>query len=481
MGRTFSNTLKFKVGEMKVSTIHFLLFSMLVCIISAKIIYEENFDKFDKSDWILEVLASPYNNELEYYTGRSKNVRVEDGHLIITPLKENYGGRQYTSARMHSSFHWKYGRVEVRAKLPNGYGLWPAIWLMPEDSVYGGWPASGEIDIMEARGQNLDQIASTVHYGTRNPDNTPGTHYHVGSGAVKLDCSIDQYHVYTMDGTPEQITYRLDGKAYYVQDIKNLPNTWMYSSPGQPFDQDFHMILNVAIGGDYLNGPDPDTKWNYPDAEMWVDYVRVYPLEDISTYQCAAKLSTSTQDICYQIKYVCGKDQTWADVSSECSQDLLDCCLDGISCSEGYIIEMANVVFDSYEKQTGVCSFSGYCEMTHVLNDGPFRIDLEKEAECVVKDDGSHKLCGGLTSACYEACENGFNEVTKVRKAADSTRSCCRTNPAQCKYGDLMQATYDVFNKYYQTSPSDTSCTFGGIGYLDGALEPLRCSDGYDN
>merc|ERR1712136_127601 len=198
-----------------------LLVVLFAALASADILYEDNFDTLDKSKWYLEVVKYPHNNELEYYTDRTENIDVQDGHLVITPLRENYGGKQYTSGRMHSLFHWKYGRAEVRAKLPNGYGLWPAIWMMPQYSVYGGWPQSGEIDICEARGQNLNQIASTIHYGT------PSNHYWITSGDLTTGCSIDQYHVYTVDWTPTQLVYRLDGKAYYVQDLTNIANKCM--------------------------------------------------------------------------------------------------------------------------------------------------------------------------------------------------------------------------------------------------------------
>uniref|UniRef100_F7B0D1 GH16 domain-containing protein n=1 Tax=Ciona intestinalis TaxID=7719 RepID=F7B0D1_CIOIN len=237
------------------------------------LIYEDNFDYFDSSKWFIEVVSNPHNNELQYYTDRTDNIRVEDGHLVISPLKENYGGKQYTSGRIHSNFAWKYGRVEVRAKSPNGYGLWPAIWMMPRDSVYGGWPESGEIDIMEARGQDLHQFGSTIHYGI-----CCDNHYWESSGDMQLQCSIDQYHVYTLDWTPTELVYSLDGKPYYSQSLDRVIS-WMYNAPGQPFDQYFYMILNVAVGGDYLDNPKPSTVWNYPDAEMWVDYVRVYSVE----------------------------------------------------------------------------------------------------------------------------------------------------------------------------------------------------------
>uniref|UniRef100_F6UAD5 GH16 domain-containing protein n=1 Tax=Ciona intestinalis TaxID=7719 RepID=F6UAD5_CIOIN len=205
------------------------------------------------------------NNELQYYTDRTDNIRVEDGHLVITPLNENSFKYNDSFYQLINKFAWKYGRVEVRAKSPNGYGLWPAIWMMPRDSVYGDWPESGEIDIMEARGQELHQFGSTIHYGIVH-----GIHYLETSGDVQLQCSIDQYHVYTLDWTPTELVKRVSG-------LKIVTKSELIT--GQPFDQYFYMILNVAVGGTYLDDPTPSTVWNYPDAEMWVDYVRVYSVE----------------------------------------------------------------------------------------------------------------------------------------------------------------------------------------------------------
>ena len=114
------------------------------------------------------------NNELQYYTNRSQNASVSNGTLKITALKENYGGQSYTSARLKTQglFSQAGGRFEIRAALPTGQGFWPAIWMMPASDTYGGWAASGEIDIMEARGQQPDRVNGAIHYGGSWPNNT---------------------------------------------------------------------------------------------------------------------------------------------------------------------------------------------------------------------------------------------------------------------------------------------------------------------
>ncbi len=206
------------------------------------------------------------NNELQYYTMREENARVEDGKLIITAKKEIpfYQGRQYTSARMvtKNKVDFKYGRVDVRAKLPKGQGLWPAIWMLPTDNVYGIWPASGEIDIMENIGSETNKIFGTIHYGH--------DFWRYDTQFLPVD-TIDfseDFHTYTVLWTEDCILFQVDGIDVGVPNTRSsvLPTTW-------PFDQDFHVILNVAVGGNLPGNPDFSTQ--FPQT-MEVDYVRVY-------------------------------------------------------------------------------------------------------------------------------------------------------------------------------------------------------------
>ncbi|CAK8673064.1 unnamed protein product [Clavelina lepadiformis] len=430
-------------------------------------IYVEDFNN-GLDDWYVEVVPNPHNNELQYYTDQSKNIDTENGHLTITPLKENYGGKQYTSGRMHSKFAWKYGRVEVRAKLPNGYGLWPAIWMMPRDSVYGGWPQSGEIDIMEARGQNLNEFASTIHYGI-----CCDNHYWESSGDLPTQCSNDQYHVYTLDWTPTELVYRYDGKAYYSQSLDRVIS-WMYSAPGQPFDQYFYMILNVAVGGDYLDNPKPSTTWNYPDAEMLVDYVKVYSLEDISTYQCAVKDDANVNDVCGNVDWACNS-QNSADVSAQCTSELTSCCSSPNTCDQESLFSMASAVYSSYDVQVNdasSCDFSGTAERKYVLIDGGV-----PEAQCLIKDNAAASdICGSMEWACYS---QNYADVSSECNAGSDVLSCCGSYPDSCNYDRLRSAAETVFQSYYNQLPSSSSCDFGGVCYLDNSLTPLECTDGY--
>jgi beta-glucanase (GH16 family) len=206
------------------------------------------------------------NNELQYYTMREENARVEDGKLIITAQKEIpfYQGRQYTSARMvtRNKVDFKYGRVDVRAKLPKGQGLWPAIWMLPTDTVYGIWPASGEIDIMENIGSEPNSIFGTIHYGH------DFWRYDTQYLPVDTVDFSEDFHTYTVLWTEDCILFQVDGIDVGVPNTRSsvLPTTW-------PFDQEFHIILNVAVGGNLPGNPDFSTQ--FPQT-MEVDYVRVY-------------------------------------------------------------------------------------------------------------------------------------------------------------------------------------------------------------
>ncbi len=206
------------------------------------------------------------NKELQYYTWqRSENARVENGHLIIEARKERFEGAEYTSARLVSKNKgdWKYGRFEIRAKLPAGRGMWPALWMLPTQWAYGGWPKSGEIDIMEHVGYWPDSLFATVHTASYNGM--------IGTQKTKSIVTKDMastFHVYAMEWTPDQISFYVDGVKY--NEFKND----RAGSDGWPFDQDFHLLLNIAVGGNWGG------KFGVDDTifpqKMVIDYVRVY-------------------------------------------------------------------------------------------------------------------------------------------------------------------------------------------------------------
>lgn len=226
----------------------------------------------DSSKWGYDVGGHGWgNDELQYYTeARPENARVEDGRLIIEARREPMFGKDYTSARLVTKDRgdWEYGRFEIRAKLPSGKGTWPAIWMLPTEWRYGGWPTSGEIDIMEHVGYDPDVVHATVHTAAYN--HVQGTQ--VGK-QITVPTARSGFNVYTVEWSPAEIRAYVNDEHYFT-----FPNE-RHSNPGAdhrqwPFDQPFHLILNIAVGGNWggAQGVDPAI-W---PQRMEVDYVRVY-------------------------------------------------------------------------------------------------------------------------------------------------------------------------------------------------------------
>ncbi|GAB5525083.1 MAG: hypothetical protein Roseis2KO_29550 [Roseivirga sp.] len=232
---------------------------------------EFNGSEVDPSRWNTYVgdgcpgLCGFGNNELQYYSDRAENVSVKDGKLIITAIHDSLESRAYSSAKLLTKDlkHWKYGRIEVMAKLPQGKGTWPAIWMLPEEKKYGGWPRSGEIDIMEHVGYNPGMIYGTVH--TESFNHMKGTQK--GDSIMVADAS-QSFHEYAIEWRKDQIDWFIDGEPYH-----SFRNTGK-NSDDWPFDQPFHLILNLAVGGSWggSRGID-DSIW---PQSMEIDYVRVY-------------------------------------------------------------------------------------------------------------------------------------------------------------------------------------------------------------
>lgn len=229
------------------------------------------------------------NNEAEYYTSDADNIFVSDGSLHLVAKYDPYTftctdaaqtkvTANYSSGKIISKdkVSFTYGRVDFRAKLPSGTGLWPALWLLPNDDTYGTWAASGEIDVMEARGRVTNSTSGTIHYGGTWPNNTyTGTDYIFPDGST-FD---DGYHVYSVIWEEDNITWYVDGEFFQY-----IPKSQWYSansdSDTAPFDQDFYLIMNLAVGGWFDGGVLPDS--SFTSAEMLVDYVRVYKAEGSS-------------------------------------------------------------------------------------------------------------------------------------------------------------------------------------------------------
>lgn len=212
----------------------------------------------DATKWKYDIGAGGWGNqELEYYTDRAENSSVSNGVLKITAKKESYSGSAYTSARLLSQtkFAFKYGRVEARAKLPAGVGTWPAIWMLGGNINTVSWPNCGEIDIMEHRGSELNKIFGTLHYPGRSGGNADGN-------TKLISNATTEFHIYSLDWTASYIKIYVDNQL-----IHTVTNT-----NSLPFNQDFFLILNVAMGGTFAGTIDP----NFSAATMEIDYIRIY-------------------------------------------------------------------------------------------------------------------------------------------------------------------------------------------------------------
>ncbi len=213
----------------------------------------------NSSKWGYDIGAGGWgNNEAQYYTSRPENVIVQGGYLKIIAKKEAYLGSSYTSARLltKGKYAFKYGRVEIRAKLPIGGGTWPALWMLGSNIDTAGWPACGEIDIMEHKGNELNKIHGTLHFPGRSGGN-PDT-----STVIPNTTATTEFHNYSIDWRSDTIKFYVDGQLF-----KTFGN-----SASVPFNQNFFLIFNCAMGGTFGGAIDP----NFVSSTFEIDYVRVY-------------------------------------------------------------------------------------------------------------------------------------------------------------------------------------------------------------
>ena len=221
----------------------------------------------DATKWGFETGGNGWgNNELEYYTDRTNNARIEAGKLVIEAKTEEYGGRNITSARMltRNTGSWTFGRFEARIKIPRGQGIWPAFWMLGANIGSASWPACGEIDIMENIGKEPGKVHGTVHGPGYSGDAGIGRPFSLADGGK----FADDFHVYTVDCESNAITWYVDNQSYFKLTPANLPKgaEWVYNHPK-------FLLLNLAVGGGWPGYPDSTTAL---PQQMVVDYVRVY-------------------------------------------------------------------------------------------------------------------------------------------------------------------------------------------------------------
>ena len=239
---------------------------------NSNLVWSDEFDYSglpDSTKWAYDTEGNAWgwgNDEAQYYTKqRKENAWVNNGLLYITARHESYEGHDFTSARLvtRNNGDWLYGRVEVRAKLPAGRGTWPAIWMLSTDWEYGGWPESGEIDIMENVGYNPDSVFSAVHTATYN--HNIGTQKAAG---IELDDCDEEFHVYAMEWNKDEInTYVDDNHVFTFSNEGTGYKEW-------PFDKRFHLLLNIAVGGTWGGAQGIDTAI-FPQS-LEIDWVRIY-------------------------------------------------------------------------------------------------------------------------------------------------------------------------------------------------------------
>ncbi len=250
-------------------------------------VWSDEFDgeELSKDNWLVETHPKGFvNNELQKYVNTPENIYLENGDLVIQPLKEedDKGKVTYTSGRINSYMKasFKYGYFEARIKVPEGQGFLPAFWMMPSTNAYGGWPLSGEIDIMEVVGGMENTTFGTLHYGL--PHEYSQGSYTLSSGKFSSD-----YHIYGCEYLPDKIAFYIDGEKFYeTSDWYCTTKLGVEKEFPAPFDNAFYFTLNVAVGGDWPGDPDDSTVFD-ERAQMRVDYVRVYQLDSLESYESA--------------------------------------------------------------------------------------------------------------------------------------------------------------------------------------------------
>jgi len=215
--------------------------------------------------WNYDIGGSGWgNNELEYYTNSSKNVFVTNGYLVIEARKETYKTNNYTSARLLSKDKksFTYGRIDFRAKLPKGQGIWPALWMLGSNISTKSWPACGEIDIMELLGHEPQKTYGTIHWGAAGG---PSTHIG-GNYLLNSQTFSDSFHVFSLLWETNKLSFLIDNIPFFSADKSQVNGDY-------PFDKPFFFIMNVAVGGNWPGNPDTTTIF---PQRMIVDYVRVF-------------------------------------------------------------------------------------------------------------------------------------------------------------------------------------------------------------
>lgn len=266
------------------------------------LLWEDNFEgtEVNPLNWDVQLDNSGGgNDELQYYTPRDTNVYIDNGRLVIRALEEDFRGWSYTSGKLITKGRadWRYGRMEASIKMPAGQGMWPAFWMLPSENKYGGWPNSGEIDIVELIGQDTNTVYGTIHYG-------PPWNYTNGMYSLNEGTFSDTTHVYAIEWSESSINWYVDDVQYASKTADSLrrPEQWKI------FQERFYLILNLAVGGNWPGDPDETTV--FPQT-MEIDYVRVYGDPSIQEIIAGDSAYANADGVTYSFSDIPGASFNW--------------------------------------------------------------------------------------------------------------------------------------------------------------------------
>ncbi|PRP88067.1 glucan endo-1,3-beta-D-glucosidase [Planoprotostelium fungivorum] len=484
----------------------FCLILAAICLAAGEdyqLVWSDEFDgtSLDLNKWQYEVNCDGGgNNELQCYTNSSTNLKIQDGNLIITAVPQQYRNKQYTSSRINTAntAAWKYGRFEMNAKLPKGIYLWPAFWMMPRDSVYGSWADSGEVSLLCSKisapsteyslGWN-DQHESNLHFGGQWPKNT-----HIGTGSVTapFDLSAD-YHVYSLLWTPTRMQFAIDDQVHWNVSLDqsfNNPNgqSFPYTQNGQPFDQYFYFVLNLAVGGNFFGSNASSltsaqaSAWTAPS--LLVDYIRVYQLNSVvSSPTPGPQTPTASPSECAAM-YSSLLCRTTSQNSSLLSDSALDNALGYVcayypqycsdilngnyysSCNKAQRVSYAmNQYYSVQGPSASACYFSGLGQLNNSFS-----------STSAPPATTTSSLCSSMFASLQ--CRTYTEDPSQISPDAvygaygyicsSFPQFCSGTNDGET-YGtcNIAERTSYAMNQYFGVyGPDPNSCSFGGIGVV---------------
>jgi beta-glucanase (GH16 family) len=419
-------------------TLYFFLLSFLCTLQLSiaqcpKLVWADEFTttKIDDTKWGFQNgdgcdinLCGWGNNELEYY--RPENATQADGILTITAKKENFMSRQYTSSKMRSIYKGdiKFGRIEARMKMPKGQGIWPAFWMLPTDNVYGAWPLSGELDILEYLGHQNQTIHGTLHFGQPWPNNQSTTQ----SFTTKGPGFDEDYHIYALEWSADDIKWFIDGYLYSTKNRNSL------NGQPWPFDQRFYFILNMAVGGNWPGAPNFSTQF---PQEFKIDYVRVYDMLNAphltgprvipaSNRKATFTVKNNKAGATYKWKVPAGVNITkgdntnevevqWSDKSGQIEVQVMDGC--GTNDFKMYITAEQPIV-----RGIVLENFDLPAKMTRAFNTGAMTEDFANPSKTGVNTSNLVGKYVRNASEQYDVIVYKTNEITNAKDFTDGVK-----------------------------------------------------------